>query len=285
MTQKPSHLIDGQWIEGEGPQLISTDPATGRPVWTGRAAVPHEVDRAVSAARSAFASWADCSVEQRVQPLRVFEQQLKTHRDDLAQTISRETGKPEWEALSEVDTMIAKIGLSTEVWDKRCSTTTQTVGDATGATRYKPHGVVAILGPFNLPGHLPNGQIVPALLAGNTVVFKPSELTPAVAQRTVELWCAAGLPPGVLSLVQGDADTGRALAGHTHVDGLFFTGSYAVGRALSKAFADRPEKILALEMGGNNPLIVHGVVDQDAAAYLTIQSAYITAGQRCTCAR
>lgn len=151
--------------------------------------------------------------------------------------------------------------------------------------RHRPHGVVAVFGPFNFPGHLPNGHIVPALLAGNTVVFKPSELTPLVAQKTVACWQAAGLPPGVINLIQGGRETGSSLAAHPAIDGLFFTGSPATGKALHRQFAGQPGKILALEMGGNNPLVVYGVSDLEAAAYHTIQSAFLSAGQRCTCAR
>lgn len=151
--------------------------------------------------------------------------------------------------------------------------------------RHKPHGVVAVFGPYNFPGHLPNGHIVPALLAGNCVLFKPSELTPKVAELTVKCWIEAGLPEGVLSLLQGGRETGVALAGHPGIDGLFFTGSSRTGNLLHAQFAGRPDKILALEMGGNNPLIVDQVADVDAAVYTIVQSAFISAGQRCTCAR
>jgi succinylglutamic semialdehyde dehydrogenase len=156
---------------------------------------------------------------------------------------------------------------------------------ATAAVRFKPYGVLAVFGPFNFPGHLPNGHIVPALLAGNTVVFKPSELAPAVAQKTAELWLAAGLPAGVLNLIHGARETGEALAAHDGVDGLLFTGSVAAGVSLHANWARQPHRILALEMGGNNPLVVWHASDLDAAAYAIIQSAFITAGQRCSCAR
>jgi len=152
-------------------------------------------------------------------------------------------------------------------------------------TRYKPHGVCAVLGPFNFPAHLPNGHIVPALITGNTVVFKPSELTPGVGAWMVEKWTQAGLPDGVLNLIQGSRPAGEAIAGHAELDGLFFTGSSAAGKSLHQTFAPHPQKILALEMGGNNPLIVHQADDLEAAAYLTVLSAFYTSGQRCTCAR
>jgi succinylglutamic semialdehyde dehydrogenase len=280
-----SHFINGQWLAGSGAPFHSTDPSNGRPVWQARAADASEIDRAVMAARGALEDWSSRSVENRIEFLNRFAEQLKAHRNDLAEAISREAGKPKWESLTEVDAMIGKVPVSIQAYRERRQPVAKESAGGVAATRFKPYGAVAVFGPFNFPGHLPNGHIVPALLAGNTVVFKPSELTPLVAQKTIERWEAAGLPVGVINLVQGVRETGAALAAHPGIDGLFFTGSAAVGKALSRAFANHPDKILALEMGGNNPLIVHEASDLDAAAYLTIQSAFITAGQRCTCAR
>ncbi len=279
------HLIKGRWIDGSGPEFASIEPAIDRVVWTGRAATESEVDDAIHAARSALESWATTKLEDRVGVLHAFADQVESHKAQLIETICRETGKPRWEAATEVSAMVSKIALSIQAYRERRATDTCEIDGARAATRFKPHGVVAVFGPFNLPGHLPNGHIVPALLAGNTVVFKPSEKTPAVGQLTTELWQQAGLPPAALNLVQGGRDTGIALAQHAGLDGIFFTGGCDAGRVLHRTMADRPHKILALEMGGNNPLIVHNVSDLDAAAYLTIESAYITAGQRCTCAR
>lgn len=259
----------------------SLNPATGETVWTGPAATPTEVDRAIRRARAAFPAWAARPLEERAAVLRAFAEQLTAHKAALADSISREIGKPHWDALTEVQSMIGKIGLSIEAHAKRCSEFRSTVG----VTRFRPHGVVAVLGPFNFPGHLPNGHIAPALLAGNTVVFKPSELAPAVAEQTAALWTAAGLPTGALNVVQGGRETGAALAAHAGIDGLFFTGSARAGLALSELFAQTPERILALEMGGNNPLIVHQAANTRAAVALTLQSAFLSAGQRCTCAR
>jgi succinylglutamic semialdehyde dehydrogenase len=182
--------------------------------------------------------------------------------------------------------MAAKVAISIEAHERRAGATSATLSPGvTAATRFKPHGVVAVFGPFNMPGHLPNGHLVPALLAGNAAVLKPSEQAPLVGRLLAEACDAAGLPPGVVNLVQGGAQTGRHLVAHPDVGGVFFTGSAAVGLALSRALADRPGTILALEMGGNNPLIVHDCADLDAAALLTVQSAYLSAGQRCSCAR
>ncbi len=279
------HFINNEWEQGTGPEFQSTDPATGEVNWVGRAGTEEEVNRAVRAAAGAFEIWSGIPVEDRVKHLEAFEEKLTAAKNDFAETICRETGKPRWEALTETASMIAKIRISIEAYYERCAPGIGELSGASTATRFKPHGVVAVFGPFNLPGHLPNGHIVPALLAGNTVVYKPSEHTPLVAEKTLELWLAAGLPAGAMSMVQGDRDTGGAVASNPGIDGLFFTGSSQAGKWLHKAFAGRPEKILALEMGGNNPLVVHEVSDWQAAAYMVVESAFITAGQRCTCAR
>ncbi len=281
----PSHFIEGLWIEGTGEKFTSTDPATEELIFEGRSARSEDLDLAVTAASNAFREWAGRSPAERGRYLGAFREQLIEHKHDLAETISRDTGKPLWEAITEVDAMVGKVGLSEEAYQLRCGIIETAVGPSLAATRFRPHGVVAVFGPFNFPGHLPNGHIVPALLAGNTVVFKPSEQAPLVAQRTVELWERAGLPNGVLNMVQGGRETAAALAADARLAGLFFTGSVEVGRSLHKQFAGHPEKLLALEMGGNNPLVVHEISDFAAAAYLTVQSAFITAGQRCTCAR
>lgn len=272
-------------MPGAGTAFRSENPATGETVWEGRAATPEEVGQAVRAARAAFEGWSARPLAERRARLEAFRDVLQRRKSALAERIARETGKPLWEALTEVAAMTAKIGISVAAHDERTGERHEESGGVRAAVRHKPHGVVAVFGPFNLPGHLPNGHLVPALLAGNTAVFKPSEMTPAVAQETVACWEEAELPGGVLNLVQGARETGVALSHREEVDGLFFTGSPHTGKALHRQFAGHPDKILALEMGGNNPLVVHAVNDADAAAYHTIQSAFITAGQRCTCAR
>jgi len=265
--------------------MQSIDPATGEVVWEGNAAGPSEVDAAVRSARRAFSAWSDKTVEARLEVIGRFRDVLEKKKEHLAVTIARETGKVLWDARTEVAAMIAKVAISARAYAERTGSRAEMIGGVRSVVRHRPHGVAAVLGPYNFPGHLPNGHIVPALLAGNTVVFKPSELTPLVAEETLRCWQAADLPEGVLSVVQGAGDTGAALVSHPQIDGLFFTGSSETGRLLLHQLGGRPEKILALEMGGNNPLVVWGVEDLKAAAYQTIQSAFITTGQRCTCAR
>lgn len=280
-----THYIAGQWQAGEGATLESLDPVSQAVVWSGRAASAAQVDAAVAAARAAFPAWARRPLEERITVLETFAATLKARSDELARAIGEETGKPLWEAGTEVTSMVNKVAISVQAYRERTGIKSGPLADASAVLRHKPHGVVAVFGPYNFPGHLPNGHIVPALLAGNCVIFKPSELTPKVAELTVRAWIDAGLPAGVLNLVQGARDTGVALAAHADIDGLFFTGSSRTGNLLHSQFGGQPQKILALEMGGNNPLIVDEVKDVDAAVYTIIQSAFISAGQRCTCAR
>jgi succinylglutamic semialdehyde dehydrogenase len=280
-----THFIAGNWGAGTGESFSSLNPVSQESLWSGRAASAEQVTAAVAAARAAFPDWAQRSLEQRVALLEAFTVSLQAHAEELARCIGAETGKPLWESNTEVTSMINKVAISIQSYRERTGEKSGPLADATAVLRHKPHGVVAVFGPYNFPGHLPNGHIVPALLAGNTVVFKPSELTPKVAEITLKCWIEAGLPAGVLNMVQGGRDTGVALAADAGIDGLFFTGSSGTGNLLHKQFAGRPDKILALEMGGNNPLVVEQVVDLEAAVYTIIQSAFISAGQRCTCAR
>ena len=280
-----THYIAGCWQDGQGEAMQSLNPYNQKVIWTGLAASASQVDAAVAAARESFPHWARRPLAERIGILERFAETLRAHADELARLIGEETGKPLWEAATEVTSMVNKVAISVQSYRERTGEKSAPLADATAVLRHKPHGVVAVFGPYNFPGHLPNGHIVPALLAGNCVLFKPSELTPKVAEFTVRCWIEAGLPAGVLNLLQGARETGVALAGNPGIDGLFFTGSSGTGNLLHQQFAGRPEKILALEMGGNNPLLVDQVEDVEAAVYTIIQSAFISAGQRCTCAR
>lgn len=280
-----TQLIDNQWQAGLGHDFSSINPSNGEVVWQGKTATAEQVADAIKAARNAQLGWADMSLEDRIVILENFAAELKENSEEFATIIARETGKPLWETRTEVGAMTGKIAISIKAYHERTGTTENPMPGAKAFIRHKPHGVVAVFGPYNFPGHLPNGHIVPAILAGNTVVFKPSELTPHVAEFTLKLWLKAGLPAGVINLVQGEVDTGIALASHQDIDGLFFTGSSNTGHLLHKQFAGHPGKILALEMGGNNPLIVKDVADVSAAVHDIIQSGFITSGQRCTCSR
>jgi succinylglutamic semialdehyde dehydrogenase len=263
--------------------LISTEPATGAVLWSGEIG---DASAEVDAARSGFPAWATQPVTYRAETLRRFANAVRASEAEFAELIALETGKPLWEARTEVQAVVNKVEISISAYMER--TPQRKHEAALGskiAVRHKPHGVLAVLGPYNFPAHLPNGHIVPALLAGNTVVFKPSEKTPAVGEMLVRLYHEAGVPEGAVRLLIGGPDEGRALAGEADIDGLLFTGSARAGQALHRQFADMPHKILALELGGNNPLVVWDAKDVAAAAVIAVQSAFLSAGQRCTAAR
>ena len=279
-----SLFIGGRWRDGAGEQLRSVDPATGEAVWEGAAASGADVAAAVEAARGAWRDWADRPQAERTAAVGRFKAALAERAEPLAEAISRETGKPLWESRAELNSMAGKVDISIRAQAERAGEREAATQFGRAVLRHRPHGVMAVLGPYNFPGHLPNGHIVPALLAGDTVVFKPSEETPWTGALTAEAWEAADLPAGVFNLVQGGRATGEALLDQ-RIDGLLFTGSAEAGAIFRRKFADDPHVILALELGGNNPLIAWGPADLEAAAGMVVQSAFITSGQRCSCAR
>lgn len=278
--------IAGQWVAGQGEAMTSVSPYDNQVVWKGDSATPDQVESAVAAAREAFLTWKKLSFAEREAIVLKFAEKVKENSEEIAQIIAKETGKPIWETRTEAGAMAGKIAISIRAYHDR---TGESSREATGnqiVLRHRPLGVMAVFGPYNFPGHLPNGHIVPALLSGNTIVFKPSEQTPWTGEFAMKLWQEAGLPAGVINLVQGAKETGIALADAKGLDGVLFTGSANTGHILHRQFAGQPGKMLALEMGGNNPMVIsEHYGDVDATVYTIIQSAFISAGQRCTCAR
>ncbi|MEZ6000609.1 MAG: succinylglutamate-semialdehyde dehydrogenase [Hyphomonas sp.] len=276
--------IDGRWQTGHGAHFQNFCPATGDVVWDGQGADESDVQTAVASARKAFQHWASLPQGDRTAVLERYADEIAMRSDAIAETVSRDMGKVLWESKAEAATMKAKVAVSIAAQVERAGTKFSAAAFGSSHLTHRPHGVMAVFGPFNFPGHLPNGHIVPALLAGNTCVFKPSELAPGVAYHMAEAFAAAGLPEGCLNIVHGGRETGGALL-NSDIDGLLFTGSATTGVFFHKHFAGRPEVILALEMGGNNPLIIWDPADVDAAADIAAQSAFLTSGQRCSCAR
>ena len=285
MVHHPSSWTNNRPVSGTGAPYQATNPVNNVPYWQGREASPDDINNAVIAAHQATQNWQTLSLDAREELLRVYAETLHTHSETITQTISLETGKPLWECRTEVQAMVQKIPISITAYLERCPQKQFPAGNREIHVKHHPHGVMAVLGPFNFPGHLPNGHIVPALLAGNTVVFKPSEHTPQTGLLMAQLWKEAGLPDGVLNLVFGGKDVGKALISHDLISGVCFTGSAAAGIEISQHIAATPWKILALEMGGNNPLIIIDWDDQDAVIDVILISAFQTTGQRCTCAR
>ncbi|WP_242447374.1 succinylglutamate-semialdehyde dehydrogenase [Aurantiacibacter aquimixticola] len=264
-------------------ELVSFEPATGTELWRGEHG---DVDALVARARKAWPKWAALPHANRIELARRFANEVRKDEDELADLIARETGKPLWEAKTEVQAVIAKVEISITAYAERTGQRRlDSALQGVAALRHKPHGVMTVLGPYNFPAHLPNGHIVPALIAGNVIIFKPSEKTPAVGEKLVQLLNRCGLPEGVVQLLIGGPEEGKAMVAHDDVDGVLFTGSAQVGIAINRKLATEPGKIVALEMGGNNPIVVWDTPKVKDAAALIMQSAFTTAGQRCTAAR
>ena len=264
-------------------EIVSFEPATGAELWRGAIG---DVDATVGRARRAWPEWAAKPLATRVELVRRFANEVRKGHDKLAELIARETGKPLWEARTEVESVVAKVDISVSAYAERTGQKRlDSALQGSAAVRHKPHGVMAVLGPYNFPAHLPNGHIVPALIAGNVVIFKPSEKTPAVGEFLVGCFHRAGISAAVVQLLVGGPAEGQALVAHRDIDGVLFTGSAQAGLAINKKLATSPGKIVALEMGGNNPIVVIDTPKLADAAILVVQSAFTTAGQRCTAAR
>ena len=243
------------------------------------------VHLATKAAKKAFLPWARLTQEKRNEYLKRLKEVYLAHADEITNVISRETGKPLWEAATEAKSLVNKIDITLEhsmklVADEKLD---NALPGVPGYIRHRPRGVMAILGPFNFPAHLPNGHLIPALATGNTVVFKPSELTPAIGQLMAQMFDKAQFPQGVFNLVQGVAETGKRLCSDNDVDGILFTGSYETGLKIKASTLDHHWKLLALEMGGKNATIVWDDADMNKAIYESLIGSFLTAGQRCSC--
>ncbi|HPB20993.1 MAG TPA: succinylglutamate-semialdehyde dehydrogenase [Novosphingobium sp.] len=263
--------------------IVSYEPATGAELWRGKRG---NVDDIVGRARRAWPAWAAQPLATRMELVRRFANEVRKENDKLSTLIARETGKPLWEARTEVESVINKVEISIRAYAERTSQRKlDNALQGTAAVRHKPHGVMAVLGPYNFPAHLPNGHIVPALIAGNAIVFKPSEKTPATGELLLQCFHRAGISAAVVQLLVGGPEEGQQLIAHEGVDGVLFTGSAHTGIAINRKLSSRPDKIVALEMGGNNPIVVWDTPKVTDAAALVVQSAFTSAGQRCTAAR
>jgi succinylglutamic semialdehyde dehydrogenase len=303
LKHAPSDLIGAEWVplsrQSAPPQqhIASHNPAKpDHVIWSGQAQVEH-VDAAIAAARAAFPGWAAWGRDNRFRVLKRFAELCKQRAAAMADLICDETGKVMWEAKGEAAALASKVDITLDASPigglNRVQGFEFEMGpQKTGRAWFKPHGVMAVLGPFNFPAHLPNGHIVPALALGNTVVFKPSDKAPGVGQMLVELFqealIAEGAPnkgAGVINLVQGGAETAAKLSAHPDLDGILFTGSWPVGRKIMQANLDHPGRLIALEMGGNNAAVVMHDADLRQAAIEIVRCAFNTTGQRCTCTR
>lgn len=263
--------------------IKSYEPSTGAELWTGELG---DVDAEIARARDAWGRWAGFGLSDRIETVRKFTNRLKADSEPLIDLISRETGKPIWESRSEVESIIGKVDIAIKAYAER-SSQRRLNGSAgsSAALRHKPHGLFAVITSYNEPAAIPCGHIIPALLAGNAIIFKPSEYSPAVGQFIVDCLHRAGIPKDIVRIVHGGPKVGAALAAHKDIDGLFFTGAAYNGIQINRQFTNRPGKMLSLEMGGNNPIIFWDTVDIYSAAVIVVKSAFLSAGQKCTSAR
>ena len=264
-------------------EFASFEPATGSEIWRGKVG---DVEDVVARARRAWPVWASQPVSTRIELLRRFANEVRKEAEKLATMIARETGKPLWEARSEVDGVIDKVEVSVRAYaDRTSQRKLDSALNGTAAVRHKPHGVLAVISPYNMPALLPAGQIIPALIAGNVVVFKPSEKAPATGDMLARCFHRAGISAAVVQALFGGPEQGQALVAHDGIDGVLFTGSAHAGIAINRKLAANPGKLVALELGGNNPLVVWDTPKLSDAAAIVVQSAFTSAGQRCSSAR
>lgn len=288
ITSMPAHIVGGKEIaRSGGSQVVSMNPYSGEILWNSDEADETLISDAVSAARNSFDRWSNYPLEARAEIIENFTKIIQREKESLANLVAIEAGKPLWESKVEVESLVGKLSASLDSYKERCAESSREIKGLQSWTRFRPHGVMAVLGPYNFPLTMANGHIMPALLAGNTVVFKPSELTPLAGVAISQIWQEAGIPPGVMNCVTGAKKVGQSLVEHSDVDGILFVGSHPTGLSILRALATSPEKIVVVEMGGNSPLFIEDFdpAKVDAVVSIIIQSAFISSGQRCSAAR
>jgi aldehyde dehydrogenase (NAD+) len=286
MSSHHRHFIAGRWVDSrDGATFERTNPATGEPVATFAQGGPAEVEAAVAAARRAFEHWRLVPAPHRGEILYTAAQRLVERKEALAREMTQEMGKVLAEARGDVqeaiDMTFYMAGEGRRLWGQ---TTPSELPNKWNMSQRRPIGVVGLITPWNFPMAIPSWKLMPALIAGNTVVFKPATYTPLLAIRLVEILAEAGLPEGVVNVVLGSGATvGDAILRHPDVPVISFTGSTEVGQAIAVEGA-RHGKRVALEMGGKNAIVVMDDADLDLANDGAVWSAFGTSGQRCTAA-
>jgi aldehyde dehydrogenase (NAD+) len=283
MTQRVHNFIDGRWQDAaSGETFISLNPATALPLAFAPASDSADVDAAVAAAKNAQREWRLVPAPRRGEVLFRVAQILETRKEALARTMTQEMGKVLTEARGDVQEAIdMAYYMGGEGRRMLGYTAPVEMPEKFGMALREPAGVVGLITPWNFPVAVPSWKMLPALVAGNAVVWKPSEDTPLTSAEFVAVFEEAGLPAGVLNLVTGAGATGRALVTHPDVRVISFTGSTQTGLGVYAAAAALGKKV-ALEMGGKNAIIVLDDANLDLAVQAITWSAYGTTGQRCT---
>ncbi|MCB9060629.1 MAG: aldehyde dehydrogenase family protein [Halobacteriovoraceae bacterium] len=242
------------------------------------------IDNVIESAVNGFKVWKKTAIEDRISYLKKYQEQVLGRKEEIAKAIALETGKPLWEALTESAAIISKVDVTINdslprVRDEHIENITP---DANGHVFYRPIGPSLVIGPFNFPCHLANGQILSALIAGNSVIFKPSEKTCYSAQLLIECFHQAQFPKGVINLIQGDGEVASRLTKSRPLKGIFFTGSKEIGlKILENTYSDL-SKLVCLELGGKNTSIIHKDANIDFALSELLKASFLTSGQRCT---
>lgn len=238
----------------------------------------------LESANDGFKTWRSTSLEERIGYLRKYQDEVLKIKQQVAESISLESGKPIWEALGEAQSVIGKVDVTINDGLERIKQKSypEIMPNTQGELYFKPLGPCLIIGPFNFPCHLANTQILNALIAGNSVIFKPSEKTAYSAQLMIECFHRAGLPKGVINLYQGDGEVARRLLKEKSIKGVFFTGSKEVGLKIIENTYKDFSKLVSLELGGKNPAIIHSDTNLRHALSEMIKGAFMTTGQRCT---
>ena len=242
------------------------------------------VDKVAESAVDGFAFWKKVERKERIRLLKNYQEQLISKKQQMAEAIALESGKPLWEATGEAAAVIGKIDTTIEDSLPRIEEQkfVDIMPNTTGRIFFKPLGPSLVIGPFNFPCHLANTQILSSLIAGNSIIFKPSEKACYSAQVMVECFHQAGFPKGVINLIQGDGETAARLVKEKSIKGIYFTGSKEIGCEIVKTLSGDLSKLVALELGGKNPAIVHKDAEIDHTLVELLKGAFWTCGQRCT---
>lgn len=278
--------FDGQFYKGtqEDEVIKKLAPSDiSKKLWEAPVYYSH-IEKCIESASTAYKSWRLTNFEKRIELLQRYQEAVLKRVDHIAHAISWETGKPLWEAKTEANAVAAKVNvtISDSLERIKKQTLKEVLPQLDGHVIYRPLGPSLVIGPYNFPCHLANGQILSSLLAGNTVIFKPSEKTIYSSQLLIECFHEAGFPKGVINFINGSAKTSSELVAHHDIKAVFFTGSHGVGLKILDATYRQLNKMVALEMGGRNCTVVNDYTNEEHVLSELIRSAYLSTGQRCT---
>lgn len=242
------------------------------------------IEPIIDSANNGFNFWRKLSVEERIVFLRRFQEQVLSRKEQIAEAIALEMGKPLWESTGEANAVVGKVNVTIDDSLKRIQSKVyeDILPGTKGHLNFKPIGPCLVIGPFNFPCHLANTQILGSLLAGNSIIFKPSEKVAYSGQLLIECFHEAGFPKGVINLIQGDGEIASRLTKEKTIKGIYFTGSKEVGQKILSVTHQDLTKLVSLELGGKNPAILFDDCNKELAMEELIKGSFLTSGQRCT---